>query len=553
MPGTKRYAISSFEGQDALYLDVNGVRYPIVQFSSSFARNEIPQAQCLLSVGRDIRTFGAAAAHGGVLPGTPVATVWFTPTGDRGAEGAKWSGRPIAIFRGRVVGGLRPRKSGGRVTVSVTLVHWLIDLASASAVAANGPVANPAAFNGSALVTVGRGTTERTPLVAQTVLGQSIENADVADDVWGAVKAFFEKVAGLDGESLDSDAGCARIFANNPDALAALARFEGPGTYNVARPLALNAESRTLAGDAIARVLSEYTVADLAGMTFWDVLVGRICPLLGLAVIPTVESAYVVADMPYLRGGDEGVWRTLNPDQYDGEDYAPDGGRPLKAVGVVAEVRASTLAEDAPPGVGVGGCFIAIEGEGPAAGDVRYVNAPAWLSAAAGQNGYAGVTTGTATRTPAKVAGSAAAGGAAGVVGDGVSLYRDDLRTLFDAVARDAYLHHTLSARVGQLSGPLRFDIAPGSVVQVDGSSEDVTRPAGFFDALQVSRIACVDRVTTTLSGEGPVASTVFDLSFVRSLDENALDRYSNTLHPLFGAAAHSNGLGGAPLIPLPG
>ena len=85
-----------------------------------------------------------------------------------------------------------------------------------------------------------------------------------------------------------------------------------------------------------------------------------------------------------------------------------------------------------------------------------------------------------------------------------------------------------LSQRFGELSGKLRFDIAPGSSVQIETPPRDKP-PGGWFSSPpEDSLYATVTQVSYVINAEKATAGTSFALSHIRSHGENNDKLYTN-------------------------
>ena len=115
---------------------------------------------------------------------------------------------------------------------------------------------------------------------------------------------------------------------------------------------------------------------------------------------------------------------------------------------------------------------------------------------------------------------------------------------MYDDYARAVYIHQALRGRTGQLNGKLRFDIAPGSTVKIEGTSEPFLKD----DGLGYNLIGDVIRVTIAINAESAQASTAFQLGNVRTESENEDDLTSIDQHPLY-----TTKFLGAPLVPALG
>jgi len=552
MSGGKNYVYTDLSTRQSLVLEVEGLGlFDVVQFSASWAVNEIPVATVMLAVGRDVRTRRAAAAHDPAfvagLRQMQKACVWFRPTGEAGRRG-RWPGRSCRVFDGYVAG-VGYRKLGGKVQLTVSLVHWLAALTFSSALTKLGHVANPALLNVAAVLPMGRWSTVQDAVrgVYLSALGpaQILSGEAFREDFWRAVKTVFCALAGVPAVTPGPPPRCGGggDFQVNDVALRALGRIEGPSPlcpvpYKHGVPLRMKTDNVSAVTDAVASAVGGVLVDAFASVTFWDKLVGEICPMFGLAVVPTVESAVVVADVPAYR---KGHWKEIGPDEYDSCELVRELHYPLRAVGVLATFEGlvgAGMAADGRQAQLVGGCY-AEDSVAPGDGVVLYVPAPPWLKSVAAlpQDG-----SGTRDGRPGDTA--TTPGAAVPGAGDTTAL---PLTGLYNRYAQAVYVNHMLRGHYGTVSGRLRFDIAPASVVRLAPSGERLLPAAD--DGLVVPMYGCVQRVTVTVNAESGVAGTAFQLSHVRTEDENARPRTSADAHPLFGDSIHGNGRHGCPLV----
>jgi hypothetical protein len=255
-----------------------------------------------------------------------------------------------------------------------------------------------------------------------------------------------------------------------------------------------------------------------------------------------------VADTPAYRGG---PWKTIKPEEYDSFDWPKSLDIPLRGIAVSTQFLMQTMAYQVAQDTefkNIGGCFVA-ESIDPNDGIIQVVAMPPWLEGYvfASDRPIQG-TTGKGGTSPTKVAGSDATGsGGAGT--NPASAAIADANSLADAYAHAVYCDNTLRGRVGSFAGKLRFDIAPGSILHIEQRGEQFLK--GMDDDLAMTMVGCVTRVTIAINSENPMASTSFQMSYMRRLDpDNKEDRCSVAAHPIFGNAIHGGGKHGAPLVP---
>jgi hypothetical protein len=574
-----------------MYMETGGVRFQVTHFVSSFAKNEIPSAQLLIAVGRNpiargdpgparlrgprtTRAGVAAAIHQQLrlLRRLSDAVVMFTPRGEYHPDGRTWPGTEQVLFRG-VISGRHLRKLRGKLHLVVTLAHWTVKLSYGSCLTPLGHVANPGQLNAAAVFPSLRGTGVTSGIVNLAQLLTVANPASVssptstAADLWFTIKRMFLRMADLrtapPGFSvLQSTPIGARFdetnFTNNAVALEALRRFEPlnvtedtlvvpPGSYVYGRPLALlDVPNRVQAGIDLS--LGAELLETVSGSSFWSKLVTGYAPAFQLSVVPLVETAIVIADVPPCRA----FWKTLEAAEYESIDSGEMLPLPLRGVAVLTGWEASTGAANEArlsqfPRPIVGGAFAANDADDPlppGVGSILFTGPPPWLmniGPAAGVQDDPGnmdvaepPNSSSTPRTP----------------GPPATPVRDETQGLYNRYAQTVYLNNSLRGRSQNIGGKLRFDIAPGSNLRI----RTTTDPAlGGADDLAAESFAHVMRVTIQIDAEAPSAGTAFQLTHLRDSRENesTADRTSVDRHPLFTAdSIHGGGKHGAPLIP---
>ncbi len=546
----KNYAVSYLSDDGACYLEVEGRRFEIAHFTASWAVNEIPQAQCLVAVGRDARGEELAAIHkeSSRLVQMQKAKVYLTPRGEYTPEGDDWPAGTEVIFDGYYVG-YAHRKMNGKVQVVVNLTHWLIDLTQSSCISKNSHPSNPASLTTAAVLKQVKDAGGSQGAFVSYLTGHRVIQTTVLADLWGAIKDLFCSLAKIQTSPVGPSDFCGPgKFVENDRALAALSRMEGPAKdcavpYKYGVPLVPGSDFRQpLVDSSIANAITNATVDSYANTTFWDKLLGEFCPMFQLAVVPLVDKALVVADTPALRGGG---WRELGPDDYDGFDQTAFIERPLRAVGVYGNVASFTGARNGEQPVNhrdVGGCY-STTAVSEADGLVQYVRAPAWLDSVMTAEVYGRLSTGNMADTPTN---SSTTPGKTPPSPTPYNKQVSPIQTLYNQYAQSVYVAHALRGRHGSVSGRLRFDIGPGSILKVKANSDVL---GGWIDSLAGDYYGCVSRVTVNINCEASMAGTTFQLTHLRTANENGQDRTSVATHPLFGTSIHGGGKHGAPLV----
>jgi hypothetical protein len=94
--------------------------------------------------------------------------------------------------------------------------------------------------------------------------------------------------------------------------------------------------------------------------------------------------------------------------------------------------------------------------------------------------------------------------------------------------AQQLYCNEVLQQRVGELSGALRFDIAPGSIVKIMTPSRDAAKTDEHV-------IASVMAVSYVINSERATAGTSFTIAHTKTETESTNEFYSVPRPPLYG------------------
>jgi hypothetical protein len=124
----------------------------------------------------------------------------------------------------------------------------------------------------------------------------------------------------------------------------------------------------------------------------------------------------------------------------------------------------------------------------------------------------------------------------------------DEDLTIYDRFACHWYKSAILGQRYGELSGKLRFDIAPGSIVKIDP-------PITAIGKENTAMYGAVVQVSFAINAEQHTAGTSFSFSHVRTEKENDIKNYYSKVHyvgtvaPLYKDAKPGAPWPGGPLI----
>lgn len=541
-PGST-YSYSQFDaqGDTALYLTVAGEIFPLVAFSSNFSLNEIPQASCTVGVGRDAASPNAAEyapIHANFSwDKLQEAQVYFHPSGQE-ARDKDWPNTPILVFDGYIVAARRT-KHLGKYQVEISLTHWLFDLACSSAVSGNSHVANPGDMTAAAVFGTGaRGKSSYTALLSK--LGQGVVASYVMIDFWGVLKSIFSAYAQGETRPVSKAiAGCTELSTKrqNARALKALKRIEGADftpskdtnkPYEYGAALKFDFKDLPTVVTAIGNSLNTELTSSYADTSFWTKLVSQFCPTFGLAVVPMIDTALVIADTPMFKPTDNQPYKIIYAEDYVSEAAVGTIERPLAGVVVVTRPGDGATGSTRAQNNDVVGCYQALVPDPD--GVVLFSGAPPWLA----------LIPAAATLTPIRTGASSDA----------------SIREVFNRWAKEVYIKNALRGRTQTVAGRLRFDIAPGSIVRVTSAQESVLpdedAPARI-DNLGFDTFGEVARVSVVINAEAPSASTSFLLTNVRTHSEylgtNLKDVYNTDSPGIYTKeSVHGRGKHGSPL-----
>lgn len=500
-------------------LEIDGKDFPITSASVTYALNEIPSAQCTLAVGRSEQ--GASRVHQEFerLTYMAPASIYMTVVGKRSRK-QSWPNKEIKLFRGFFAGpGMI--KQVGALEISVTLIHWLAELSFSSMLAKE--IAPGHAFDLSFPLWAGNNGSSSGAYNQESVWDLIDRHGNLQTaarkDLWdGALKPALIKIAEreLIPASVAGDGGA------NDEAKAALEKTKGDDWLKLRGEVANNPSATIALDDMVCST----SLDSAAGHSFWQKIIGVYSPLLMFKVIPRVEDA--------LMRPVTGLSRETFDTQIKAEEYhsiearMAFHNRPLRGVQLYGGVYNSGSGSDESQ---MTNTFLlprympsAKECPACAGGVMEFVQMPPWLERI-GEVFGEGLSEAGSDLT-----------NCCGALGLGSSPKEKERRRseamekVGLSYARYSYAVESLKYRSAAVSGKLRFDIAPGAVVKIEGSREQfLTR-----DAVGTSYVAAVSRVTSTFKTEPPSAATAYELAWMRTEKENQTTRLTISQHPLY-------------------
>jgi hypothetical protein len=501
--------------------------------------NAIPRATMQLPMGRDLDSGAYMPIHRAAPQfADPVPLeVWAEFLIDDSAS-AQLLGElgvpantPVRLFRGTSAG-LGDNSSSNSAGLTLGANGWLAALTEGTTVNRTSHPSNPAFFTFGA-ITEDTGDSGLEPAATVACEADRFVTADtVSSDFWGqALLPWFLYLCRQ--RPLVELPGGTELAAPNAAAAAALARM-GPGAPGyVPSPIDLGttdlAEPAQKLADQVAAL--GHDPSWLAQTSFWDLLTGRFAGDFGLAVVPRVDTALVVPYLPNYAGSGGRPFRAVMARHCLGRSLSGLTRRPLRGYAILGTVDSDSGLDLSPdngpdPSLGIGGFY----DTGLVGGQILVQgSAPAWCSGLGNAEAYA----------------SDSFGGIDGVVGTSLhpgegapNQHRSRRRELLnlsasvlEKLARAKFGEEALRGRMGFVTGLLRLDLAPGSVVAVEGRSENLL---GALDTTAPAFYGTVLRHSLVLDANNAQAASSLVLGSVRSVWENATGRYTMPRHPFY-------------------
>ena len=560
--------------QPSLYIKIEGIEKPfaVMQYSSTFAKNEIPTATCVLGTGHALSHNNKVSVPEQLaenIDGATLTKAWvFLKFGPEskwkpGLRSPSWPAEYECIFEGYYAG-LSYARVGPQIQMSINLVHRLVDLTFGSLMTGWQHPSNPANFLQPAVAPMMGGTDgdcheanagAEGAWASSTFLQDAVENF-AAEDFGEAILQTLLCMSAQDVFRMNCDDP--QLGAQPNKAAAEVFHNMTSKTGGLRPPLETQSFLLSL-GFYMGNIID-----DSGGLTYWDYLVGKICPDFVMAVIPlpSVKSspdnayAYITADTPGLNK----EYKTLYLGDYTNFNFKARMWKPLYAVGVMSSGDNLTGAEmpnnkQQPIGGGlcVGGIF-PLPGD-PALdkqlGQFLLVHQPKWLQ-------YLNFTTGAM-----KDFGDTDQAAHDAVNGDSDQSLpapdkepadlNEDRNEVLNMYAKMYYVHNAINGRGGTFDSKFRFDISPGTILKLDkGLDPAKVAQQSRYKELPSSVYVQVSRVTHNVNAEAPMAKTSFDCVHLRTEKENDMGqpegRYSIEEHVFLTGPDDENFLG-APLI----
>lgn len=537
-------AIPFVKSQFKVRAVIGGVSFPdVVAISATFGLNAIPAASLIVATGVNVKTGQKATIHDAKNQLRPrdTAKVYLTVETTDGQKDKMPAGE-FLIFDGFYVG-LGYQRSFNNANYELHLVHWLDDLNNSSMLNGNWfpgapfDLAQNAAYHvvdtipgAGATDPAAAGAPRWSTVPAVDPYGNIITPTNVQADMWEKIlKPVFTAVANFPAPRYQSDSGTQK----NDAALAALARMPGKGQPHYS-PLALDItglESKSIQY-AIQQAVSKDALESFAYTTFWSKLIGEYAAQFFFAISPSVEFALPVPFFAGLRK----PYKEIRADEYGYANFNASMSQVLESVDIFFGPQPSITnyalggETGRPPTLFSPAGFYPLRANQNKKGLKLLKEPPGWMVNFIPESVFAGRSSGV---TAQPVGDTAAPQTGEKNPPPSWLPPEEALREQLSSRALSRFAEHyfkteVLSQRFGELSGKLRFDIAPGSVVQIEIPPRDKP-PGGWFSAPpEDSLYATVTQVSYVINAEKATAGTSFTLAHIRSHGENQDNLYTN-------------------------
>lgn len=530
----------------SLELEIEGLgRFPVSQFGSDWAINTIPTASCVLPLGRAMASGTVSPAHKGIwaITDKPPAKVYFRASGQF-AENQAWPEDEIVIFDGRLTGRAQHSSSGSR-GLSVQLTHWLSYLDSASALSAAAHPANPLQYSFSAVVgndAMASGFAAARGMAQYAMTEHIADSVAVSQDLWGnCLKPLLANVLETDSVKFSGVlANCIPNIHKKVDITKyreSLARINGvvtlPKLAAYSTPLPAYGTTLGMNGAgalpleivrAMTYAIGDEGVNSYAANTIWSKIISYAASFL-FAVVPLTSRALVVPFSSLTRQ----AYKVVEANETEMQQLAARSNRNLRATAIWSSLGDKTGWSQPPLSqTGIGGCYSPPNADPN--GQIWTLNAPSWLNNLRVNGFTAGTTTGLKNNTAAGGATTPAANNPALAPAVTPAQRVAETGELFNGYAHAAYVNEALRGRVGSISQKLRFDIAPGSIVQVKSEGDRFIKDDDTTESLY----GAVTSVSIGINADAPAAGTRLQLENFRTDAENNDERTSVAQHPLY-------------------
>lgn len=513
----------------------------IVSMSATFGLNSIPTASMVVAVGEDPRRNKIATIHKQKSKLRPRDQVKiFVKMIPQSGATEKVPGQRYKVFEG-YLSGIGYQRSHNSANFVINVVHWIDDLNNSGALTGNWmpgsayDMAQAAVYNN--LVPgggLGLGTAQVDPRYSIV----TIDNAST--DLWERVikPIYVELAQWAYGRQQDVPANGQAIGTNSAaigigDGVlkpGALNRMPGDDGKKYYKPIGLELNGLGMeTQDSIRLALQMSNSRSFAYTTFWGKLVGEAAPQFFFAVSPAVDWALPIPFFAALKK----EWITVKADEYSYANFNANMSQLIECVDVFYPAGANPMST-----AGMGGTDpqgqerpLGYFPEKPIKRGLKlYKEPPAWLSNVVPWQQMSPGSTGEGGPVPGDMAFPNSGAPFSIVDPPGALINKLKSSGVATKLAEHWYKSELLYQRYGEMSGMLRFDIAPGSIVKIETPPRDVK----WYYAKEPYMFATVTQVSFAINAERAMAGTSFSLAHIRTAEENDDSQITAEKPPLF-------------------
>lgn len=537
-PNNVNYARTSISAVVKIYDDSFKLLFdnvPVVSVTIEYSLGGVPEANFVLNVGDDAKTRKLAEVHARSGEFTQrLKMECLVQLNGEEVRGRKWPGGTLRIWLGAITGlayGTQP----GVASITLSSAHWVSDL-DASSLSTQSLVKNDAAnllvslgVPSGSLGTTGTwlgiaGSITRPPsgkpmdLWSDVLLQMLLAAMGQSKTVTLRPENFATTLTGTLARCNDDIAIQDLVVPGNPRAADLIrARFNleksiVPGKL----PLFSAIVNERLAGsEQLTSSIVDYIAAllldSLGNASALDRILS-VAAAMNVSLVTNTESATLAPTFPLY---DNSVyWRTVESSEYSTVDGR--GVSPRRLAGVVMTGQLSSYTGATPtPAQGVGGTVVGAF-RGLPDGQFDIVTAPSWLRVPNHINAKRGKEAVRDFPGTENVPDPNAA----------IPKLLDAYQIGACALARVLWANRVYGGRSCSISGRLRFDIAPGSVIRLGVVGKGLPQVGNGY------MIAFVNAVRVVIDSQTGSASTVLSLSHLRGSSETT---GTSMVHPIFG------------------
>lgn len=523
-------AFAMIDGQ--LYNDV-------VSVSATFALNTIPTASVVVAVGFTGK--GGGRANSGIasihtlknlIRPRARASVYVEIKDVLGEQIGITPGNYL-VFEGYVAG-VSYQRSNNHANYSINLIHWLDDLNNSSAINGNWFPGVPHDWAQQAVFNLEQSNTNTGVLVPRVSRGIA-NSVNAKQDLWEKlIKPLMTKIAGFSGGAVQGVAPPeGGAWASNKAAEDALKKMPGNSPNYVPLTLQIDGGMDTTTDLSIAEFFTRGIGDSFAQNTFWAKLVDFAGQFL-FAISPAVEWATPIPFCAGLKFG--GSAKTITAREYSYANLNANMSQLLEGIYVYHPVASATGVPANPTPQNLRLSHYKVWGrypKNPQKGLKLFKNPPGWLgnlnpAAASAYNSATNVNDGGPPRS----------GAGQRELPPGVSQTATAHLTQNKTVenfAKHWYFTEILQQRYGEIAGPLRFDIAPGSIIKIETPLMEKELGGGNETPFMIASVVSVSYV---INSERATAGTSFSIAHMKTEKENDdTELYSTEKAPMYDQA----------------